>query len=90
MNKADIITKVHEELGITKADAEKAVDLVFDTIQNTMANGQRVSIAKFGIFDAPWHEAREARNPRTNEKVPVPAGRRPRLKWSQSLKAAIK
>ena len=67
MNKADIISKVHEVLGTTKADAERAVDTVFDGIEKALKDGTQVSIAGFGIFEAKMRAKREARNPRTGE-----------------------
>ena len=90
MNKADIISKVHEVLGITKADAERAVDTVFDGIEATMKDGGQVSIAGFGIFEAKTRAAREARNPRTGETVKVPAMRVPKFRAAKALKDAVK
>jgi nucleoid DNA-binding protein len=52
MNKADIINKVHEELGSTKADAERAVEMVIDSIVSSLKSGTEVSIAGLGIFSA--------------------------------------
>ena len=49
MNKADIISKVHEVLGTTKAEAERAVDTVFDSIEKALKDGTQVSVAGFGI-----------------------------------------
>ena len=62
MIKADIISKVHEVLDTTKADAERAVDTVFDSIEAAMKDGNQVSIAGFGIFEAKMRAAREARS----------------------------
>lgn len=90
MNKADIISKVHEVLGITKADAERAVDTVFDSVEATMKDGGQVSIAGFGIFEAKTRAAREARNPRTGETVKVPAMRVPKFRAAKALKDAVK
>ena len=77
MNKADIINKVHEELGITKTDAEKAVETVLSCVLDTLVAGQEVSIAGLGIFSAKMRNARTARNPRTGEAIEVPAMRVP-------------
>lgn len=90
MNKADIINKVHEELGITKADAERAVETVFGSITDAMKDGVQVSVAGFGIFEAKMVAAREARNPRTGETVPVPAHRRPKFRAAKALKDNVK
>ena len=90
MNKADIISKVQDTLGGTRADAERAVETVFDCIVNTIKDGEQVSVAGFGIFEAPRHEARQARNPRTGEMVDVPAMRRPKFRASKTLKDAVR
>lgn len=90
MNKADIISKVHDVLGTTKADAERAVDSVFGSIEAAMKDGDAVSIAGFGIFEAKMRAKREARNPRTGETVNVPAMRVPKFRAAKALKDAVK
>lgn len=90
MNKADIINKVHEVLGGTKADAERAVEAVFGNIEAAMKDGDSVSVAGFGIFEAKMRAAREARNPRTGETVPVPAMRVPKFRAAKGLKDSVK
>jgi DNA-binding protein HU-beta len=90
MNKADIIAKVHEVLGSTKADAERAVDTVFGSIEATLKDGNSVSVAGFGIFEAKVRAAREARNPRTGETVKVAATRVPKFRAAKALKDAVK
>lgn len=90
MNKADIISAVHEVLGTTKADAERAVEKVFSSIEQTMKDGDSVSIAGFGIFEAKLRAKREARNPRTGETVMVPAMRVPKFRAAKALKDSVK
>ena len=90
MNKADIINKVHEELGITKADAERAVETMIGSIVDTLVAGQEVSIAGLGIFAAKMRKARTARNPRTGESIEVPAMRVPKFRAAKALKDAVK
>ncbi len=90
MNKADIISKVHEVLGSTKADAERAVDTVFGAIEGAMKDGDSVSVAGFGIFEAKMRAKREARNPRTGETVTVPAMRVPKFRAAKALKDSVK
>lgn len=90
MNKADIINKVHEELGITKADAERAVETVLSSIVDTLVSGQEVSIAGLGIFSAKMRNKRTARNPRTGETIEVPAMRVPKFRAAKALKDAVK
>ncbi len=90
MNKADIISAVHEVLGTTKADAERAVEKVFSSIEQTMKDGDSVSVAGFGIFEAKLRAKREARNPRTGETVMVPAMRVPKFRAAKALKDSVK
>lgn len=90
MNKADIISAVHEVIGSTKADAERAVETVFKTIEKAMKDGDQVSVAGFGIFEAKKREKREARNPRTGETVIVPAMRVPKFRAAKALKESVK
>jgi DNA-binding protein HU-beta len=90
MNKADIINKVHEELGVTKADAERAVETMLSSIVDTLVSGQEVSIAGLGIFSAKMRNKRTARNPRTGETIEVPAMRVPKFRAAKALKDAVK
>lgn len=90
MNKADIISKVHENLNTTKADAERAVETVIASIVDSLKRGQEVSIAGLGIFSAKQRDARTARNPRTGESIEVPAMRVPKFRAAKALKDAVK
>jgi len=90
MNKADIINKVHEELGVTKADAERMMDIFIDNLVSTLQSGDEVSIAGLGIFSAKMRNARTARNPRTGEAIEVPAMRVPKFRAAKALKDAVK
>ncbi len=90
MNKADIINKVSEELGTTKADAERAVEIIITSIEKTLKSGQEVSIAGLGIFSVKQRAAREARNPRTGEAIKVPAMNVPKFRAAKALKDAVK
>jgi DNA-binding protein HU-beta len=90
MNKADIINKVHETLGGTKADAERAVETMIDSITESLKKGNEVSIAGLGIFSAKTRNARTARNPRTGESIEVPAMRVPKFRAAKALKDAVK
>lgn len=90
MNKADIINKVHETIDVTKADAERAVECVIDTIVSSLKSGQEVSIAGLGIFSTKLRDARTARNPRTGESIEVPAMRVPKFRAAKGLKDAVK
>ena len=90
MNKQSIIDQVHEAIGGTKAGAEKAVDMVIESIVGTLKKGEEVSIAGLGIFSAKTRAARTARNPRTGAAVQVPAMRVPKFRAAKALKDAVK
>ncbi|MFA6415880.1 MAG: HU family DNA-binding protein [Candidatus Paceibacterota bacterium] len=90
MNKQAIIDAIHESIGGTKAGAEKAVDVVIESITKTLKKGDEVSIAGLGIFSAKTRAARTARNPRTGESVNVPAMRVPKFRPAKALKDTVK
>ena len=90
MNKAALADKVHEVLGGTKADAERAVEAVVDGIVEGLTKGDEVSIAGLGIFEAKTRAARTGRNPRTGESIQIPAMRVPKFRAAKALKDAVK
>ncbi len=90
MNKADIIDKVHETVGGTRADAERAVETAIDCIVESLKKGKEVSIAGLGIFSSKTRNARTGRNPRTGESIDIPAMRVPKFRAAKALKDAVK
>lgn len=90
MNKADIVDKVQGVLGGTKADADRAVEMVIDCIMSGLKSGDDVSIAGLGIFKAKARAARTGRNPRTGESIQIAATRTPKFSASKALKDAVK
>ena len=90
MNKATIVDKVHSLLDGTKADAERAVDCVVDSIIEGLKSGDEVSIAGLGIFSTKMRPARQGRNPRTGETIQIQAMRVPKFRAAKALKDAVK
>ncbi len=90
MNKAEIAEVVHGKLGGTKVQADEIVDLVFDSITNSLKKGEEVSIAGFGIFLVKHRAARQARNPRTGAMVNVAAMKVPKFRAGKALKETVK
>ncbi len=90
MNKAALADKVHDVLGGTKADAERAVEAMIDAIVDGLKNGEEVSIAGLGIFEAKMRAARTGRNPRTGESIQIKAMRVPKFRAAKALKDAVK
>ncbi len=89
MNKTELIAITAEKAGMTKKDAERAVSAAFEAIAAELANGQKVQIAGFGIFEVKERQARTGRNPRTKETIEIPASKLPAFKPSKTLKDQI-
>ena len=90
MNKNDLIAQVSERAGITKGDATKAVDATFDVITASLKQGDEVRVTGFGTFLVSERAASEGRNPRTGEKITIPASKQPKFKAGKGLKDEIK
>lgn len=89
-NKADLIEKVAASTDLTKKDATSAVEAVFETITNTLAEGEKVQIIGFGNFEVRDRAARKGRNPQTGEEIQIPASKVPAFKAGKALKEAVK
>jgi len=90
MNKAGIVDAVHGVLGGTKVQAEQAVEVMLNTVIDSLKKGDEVSIAGLGIFSVKQRAARDARNPRTGETIKVAAMKVPKFRAAKALKDAVK
>ena len=90
MNKADLVSEISHKVEISKAQAERAMEVLMDAIVATLKQGREVSIAGLGIFSAKMRAARQARNPRTGETIHVAAQRVPKFRAAKALKDAVK
>ena len=89
MNKNDLVAHVAESTGLSKGDAAKAVDAVFDGITGALKKGDEVRLVGFGSFAVAKRAATEGRNPRTGEKIRVPASNQPKFKAGKGLKESV-
>lgn len=89
MTKADIIDKIASGTGLTKIDTEVVVDGFFKTIIDALASGHGIEIRGFGSFKVRKKKPRNARNPRTGEKVYVGEHYVPAFKFSKDFKSAV-
>lgn len=89
MNKNDLVAAVSGAAGLSKADAARAVECVFDSITDSLRNGDEVRLVGFGTFSVANRKASEGRNPRTGEKIQIPASRQPKFKAGKALKDAV-
>jgi DNA-binding protein HU-beta len=88
MNKGELIDAISGRLG-DKRSATEAVNAVLETIQSTVANGDKVAIIGFGVFEKNERAARTARNPATGAAVQVPASSVPRFRPGAGFKALV-
>lgn len=89
MNKTELVAAVSEKIGMTKKDTERAISATVDAISEALANGEKVQVSGFGIFEVKAREARVGRNPRTKETIQIPATRMPAFKASKALKDQV-
>ena len=85
MTKADIVEKVSEQTGFTKVETDYIFNTILDTIKNSLEKGERIEIRGFGNFTVKHLPGKEARNPKTNEKVWVKERFLPKFKVSKLL-----
>jgi DNA-binding protein HU-beta len=89
LNKNELIASVAEAASLTKADAAKAVDALFDAITGALAGGDEVRLVGFGTYNVAARAASEGRNPRTGEKIAIAASKQVKFKPGKSLKDAV-
>ena len=90
MNKSELVEEVMSTAGLdTKKDAEAAVDAVFEVITKAMSKGEDVALTGFGTFKVSHRSARKGVNPRTGEKIQIPAKTVPKFSAGKGLKDAV-
>lgn len=90
MTKADLVSRIAGDGGITKAQAEKAVDGFVGAISDALSQGEKVTLVGFGTFSVGQRSAREGRNPRTGDKITIPASKVVKFKPGKSLSDKVK
>jgi len=94
MNKSELVDALASATGMTKADAGRAMDGLFDTdtgvIAKALKKGNRVQITGFGTFETKHRKARTGRNPRTGETIKIKATKTPGFRAGKGLKDAVK
>lgn len=90
MNKAELINAVAEKAGLSKKDAELAVNATIESITDALTKGDKVQLVGFGGFEVKERAARTGRNPKTREPIEIPASKMPVFKAGKALKDAVK
>lgn len=89
MTKADLIDEVSRAVEMTRKDSESIVETIFDSIVRALRRSEKIEIRGFGSFRTRQRKPRTGRNPKTGEKVDVPAKTIPYFKPSKDLKDLI-
>ena len=89
MNKTELVAAVAAKAELSKKDAEAAVNAVFDSVKDALAEGDKVSLIGFGTFSVKTRAARTGLNPRTKETIEIPESKVPAFKAGKALKDSI-
>ena len=89
MNKNDLIDRVADTAGLSKADATRAVDAFTGTVSSALKSGDSVALVGFGTFEVRSRSARTGRNPQTGNTIEIPASKAPAFKPGKALKDAV-
>ena len=89
VTKADIVERVYEKIGFSKKEASELVELVFNSLKDTLQSGEKIKISGFGNFVVRGKNERVGRNPQTGEQIKISARRVLTFRPSQVLKAML-
>ncbi|SFL88876.1 DNA-binding protein HU-beta [Pelosinus propionicus DSM 13327] len=89
VNKTELIASVAEKAGLTKKDAEKAINALFVSVEEALAQQDKVQIIGFGTFEVKTREERKGRNPQTGAEITIPASKNPVFKAGKGLKDVV-
>ncbi|MDW7673998.1 MAG: HU family DNA-binding protein [Bacillota bacterium] len=89
MNKTELVSSVAEKSQLTKKDAEKVVNAVFASIEEALANNDKVQLVGFGTFEVRDRAGRTGRNPKTGEPIEIAAAKVPAFKAGKALRDAV-
>ena len=89
MNKSELIAKIADVAGLSKADAKKALDATVDVLKEALVAGEKIQLVGFGTFAVAERPAREGINPATKEKIHIPARKVAKFKAGAELSEAV-
>ena len=90
MTKSEFVDKVASSSGLSKKDADNAVNAVINTIEDSLRSGEDVNFTGFGKFSVNERGPRQGVNPRTGERITIPGGKVPKFSAGAGLKNAVK
>jgi len=89
MTKAELVDAIFEKLGLSKKEAQDIIEILFDTMKQTFAEGESIKIAGFGTFNVRKKMARRGRNPKTGQDLEISPRRVITFRVSNQLKEEI-
>ena len=89
MNKQELVSAIAEKSGITKADAEKALNAFVETTKETLAKKESIQLIGFGTFSVSERSARTGRNPQTGKEIQIAAKNVAKFKAGKALDDSI-
>ncbi|MCC8127033.1 MAG: HU family DNA-binding protein [Clostridiales bacterium] len=89
MNKTELVAAVAEKSGLGRKEAEAAIKAFAEVVTDELKDGGKVQLMGFGTFEVSERAAREGRNPRTGETMPIAASKSPKFKAGKALRDAV-
>lgn len=89
MTKTELIGVIAEKTGLTKKDADVALNAILASITDALVSGEKVSVVGFGTFEVRNRKEKQVINPQTKQKMTAPASKAPAFKPGQALKNAV-
>ncbi|NJK37448.1 MAG: HU family DNA-binding protein [Oscillatoriales cyanobacterium RM2_1_1] len=89
MNKGELVDSIAEKADVTKKQADAVLSATLDTIMEAVSRSDKVTLVGFGSFESRERKAREGRNPKTGEKMEIPATRVPAFSAGKSFKEKV-
>ena len=89
MNKTELVAAIADQTELSRKDAEKALKAFTDIVADELKKGEKVQLVGFGTFEVSERPAREGRNPRTGEPMPIAASKAPKFKAGKALKDMV-
>lgn len=90
MTKRELIETMANKTGVSKRQAESFINTLAETVIDTVAGGEKVSVTGFGVFDLGQRAARRGVDPRTQEEIQIPAMNMPRFRAGKRFKEAVR
>jgi DNA-binding protein HU-beta len=89
MNKGELVTTVAKKTGLTKKEVDLVLTTILETIVEVVSSGEKITLVGFGSFEARERKEKEGRNPKTGEKIDIPASRIPTFSVGKFFKEKV-